>query len=48
MWAAKAAQSRQCGWVKVPGIGYAFKCFLHNLGVIEEIKSPFDFRGLVG
>jgi len=24
----------------VPGIGYAFKCFLDTLGVIEDLKSP--------
>ena len=24
IWAAKAAQNRQCGWVKVPGIGCCF------------------------
>jgi hypothetical protein len=24
----------------VPGIGYASKCFLRTLGVIEELKSP--------
>jgi len=47
VWAAKAAQNRQCGWIKVPGIGYAFKCFLDTLGVIEEFKSPCNCRSLV-
>jgi len=32
----------------VPGIGYAFKCFIGTLGVIEELKSPCNCRGLVG
>ena len=27
IWEAKAAQNRQCRWVIMPGIGYAFKCF---------------------
>ena len=45
IWAAKAAQNRQLRWVKVPGIGYAFKCFLDTLGVIEELKSPCNCRG---
>ena len=45
IWAAKAAQNRQLRWVKVPGIGYAFKCFIGTLGVIEELKSPCNCRG---
>jgi len=32
----------------VPGIGYAFKCFIGTLGVIEELKSPCGIWGLVG
>jgi len=38
IWAANAAQIRQCGWAMVPGIRCAFKCFLDTLGVIEELK----------
>jgi len=48
IWAAKAAKNRRLRWVMVPGIGYDFKCFLDTLGVIEELKSPCDCRGLVG
>ena len=48
IWAAKAAKNRRLRWVMVPGIGYAFKCFLDTLGVIEELKSPCGSRGLVG
>ena len=43
----KADQNSRYRWVMVPGIGYAFKCFLETLGVIEELKSPCDCRGLV-
>jgi hypothetical protein len=32
----------------VPGIGFAFKCFLDTLGVIEEFKSPCGGRGFWG
>jgi hypothetical protein len=46
--AGKATQNRRHRWVIVPGIGYAFKCFLDTLGVIEELKSPCRGRGLVG
>ncbi len=46
--AGKAAQNSRYRWVMVPGIGYAFKCFLDTLGVIEELKSPCRGRGLVG
>ena len=46
--AGKAAQNRRHRWVMVPGIGYAFKCFIGTLGVIEELKSPCGSRGLVG
>ena len=48
IWAAKAAQNRKCRWVKVPGIGSTFKCFIGTLGVIEELKSPCGGRGLLG
>jgi hypothetical protein len=48
IWAAKAVKNRRYRWVMVPGIGYAFKCFLRTLGVIEELKSPCGYRGLVG
>ncbi len=44
IWAAKAAKNRRLRWVMVPGIGYAFKCFLDTLGVIEELKSPCGSR----
>jgi hypothetical protein len=47
IWADKAAQNLRWMVVMVPGIGYAFKCFLDTLGVIEELKSPCDCRGLV-
>jgi hypothetical protein len=33
-------------WVMVPGIGFASKCFLRTLGVIEELKNPCGGRGL--
>ena len=46
--AGKATQNRRHRWVMVPGIGYAFKCFIGTLGVIEELKSPCGSRGLVG
>ena len=48
IWEDKAAQNRRYRWVMVPGIGYAFKCFIGTLGVIEELKSPCGSRGLVG
>ena len=48
IWEAKAAQNRRWRWEMVPGIGSTFKCFIGTLGVIEELKSPFDCRGLVG
>ena len=48
IWAAKASQDWRHMWVMVPGIGYAFKCFIGTLGVIEELKSPCGSRGLVG
>ena len=46
--AGKATQNRRHRWVMVPGIGYAFKCFIGTLGVIEELKSLCGSRGLVG
>jgi hypothetical protein len=48
IWADKAAQNWRLRVMMVPGIGYASKCFLHTLGVIEELKSPCDSGALWG
>ena len=45
--AGKAAQYLRWRWGMVTGMGYAFKCFLDTLGVIEELKASV-IAGLVG
>jgi len=47
-WGQNSSSRLAVEWVMVPGIGYASKCFLDTLGVIEELKSPCDCRGFVG